>query len=141
MLYVLASPLFVVSRRMTTDHRIGILLRKMRVDEMTKMDSSTPKNKIVIRKFPTIFSNEVTGVPLEQAPGVSSLLSMDDRFVTVIGFSTVEMSEPPVFHTIPRHNSIVFVMAHREAGKRGKISYSQSMSRLHQCLHQRCLRG
>ena len=103
------------------DHRLAILIRKMRGDP--PLAATDPANKTIIHQFPTVFSDKITGVPLHDAPGASVLCSTNDRFMTIADFATVEIGDPPVFHTIPRRDSIVFVLVNREEGKRGKLSW------------------
>lgn len=87
------------------------------------LTSTDPTTRTVIHQFPTVSSDKITGVPLEEAPGASSLCSMSDRFLTLTDYATVEMGDPPVFHTIPKRDAIVFLLVNREEGKRGKLSW------------------
>ena len=105
------------------DKRIDLLLRKMRGDVEPSGGNNSDK-QIVLHNFPTIYSNEVTGTPLDQAPGASSLYDMDDgRFLSVIDFATIELPDVAVYHTIPRRDAITFLVVHRPVGTRGKIRW------------------
>ena len=105
------------------DQRVAILLRKMKGDGPCRGDASLPSSQVVLHQFPTIFSNDVTGIPLEEAPGASTLCATSDNFLILTDFASVEVADPPVYHTIPRRDSIVFILVHREVGKRGKIAW------------------
>lgn len=104
------------------DRRISILLRRMKGDEKDHADLTTTE-KIVLHKLPTVRSDEVTGVPLEQAPGASSLYSVDDKFLSVADFASVKPRDPQIFHTITRRDSIVFVIVVRPEAARGKLAW------------------
>ena len=105
------------------DKRIAILLRKMKGDsEGRTPDGSTLRH--VIHQFPTVFSNEVTGIPLDEAPG-ASLFREDNnnKFLSIAEFATVEHHIAATFHTIARREALVFVIVSRHEQARGKLSW------------------
>ena len=104
------------------DKRIAILLRRMRGDEKDHADL-TSSDKVIIHKLPTVRSDEITGIPLDRAPGASSLYSVDDKFLSVADFASVEPRDPQIFHTITRRDSIVFIIVVRPELARGKLAW------------------
>lgn len=103
------------------DRRISIVRRKMRGDPPEHNDQTIAKT--TLHQFPEVFSNEVTGVELDDAPGASSLGDTGDRFMTIIDFASPEPNSAAVFHTITRRDYIVFVIVSRPESARGKISW------------------
>ena len=104
------------------DNRVAILTRKMRGDPMGRVDLSV-KNTKIIHQLPTIFSNDVTGIPLAEAPGASFLLDANDRFMSVADFASEELNTPTVYHTVARRDALVFIIVTRPEGARGKITW------------------
>ena len=102
------------------DKRIAILLRKMLGDEMDTVDL-TSDNKTIIHDFPTVYSQDVTGVKREDAPGSSTLYAADDsRFLTISDFASIELPDISVFHTVTRRDNLTFVVVYRPENSRGR---------------------
>ena len=105
------------------DKRIAIVLRKMRGDQMDKIDQTLRDNKKIIHQFPTVYSNDVTGIPLSEAPGASYLQEGSEKFISISDFASQEANTPTVFHTITRRDAIVFVIVTRPDNARGKLAW------------------
>lgn len=104
------------------DKRIAILLRKMKGDVEGKVtDGSTQRQ--VLHHFPTVFSNEVTGIPLDEAPGASLIVESKDKFVALAEFATIESNMAETFHTISKKDALVFIIVTRPEHARGKLSW------------------
>ena len=102
------------------DLRIAVMLRKMVGDQETAAGCASTQQ--TVHDFPTVFSNDVTGIPLHEAPGSAALYDTNDdaRFVVIVDFASVERPETAVFHTIARRESITFVLVSRPESARGK---------------------
>ena len=113
----------ITSFRFTPDDdlKVNIALRKMRGDALEK--SSFNNEKHVLHQLPAILSSEVTGVPLTEAPGATSIEDTKDRFLSVADFASQETNAPTVFHTIAKRDAIVFVIVSRPVGARGKLAW------------------
>ena len=113
----------ITSFRFTPDYdrKVGILMRKMRGDPPERISSGSDRN--VLHQFPAVSSADVTGVPLLEAPGATSLTDGKDRFITLADFASKEPNEPTVFHTVARKDAIVFVIVARPHLARGKLSW------------------
>ena len=104
------------------DRRIAILLRKMKGDTEGRItDGSTLRH--VLHQFPTVFSNEVTGIPLDEAPGASLFRDDNDKFLSISEFATVEQHTAATFHTIARREALVFVIVSRHEQARGMLAW------------------
>ena len=104
------------------DKRISILLRKMKGDIEGKVADGSAHRQ-VLHHYPTVFSNEVTGVPLEDAPGASLIDESKDKFVSLAEFATIETNMAETFHTIARREALVFIIVTRSELARGKLSW------------------
>ena len=102
--------------------RTDILLRKMRGDKEGKVTDGSTSTQ-VLHQLPTVFSNEVTGIPLENAPGAVSTDVARDKFVSISEFASLETNTAEVFHTITRRDVLVFIIVTRPKGARGKLSW------------------
>ena len=113
----------ITSFRFTPDDdlKVNIALRKMRGDAIEKASPNNEKH--VLHQLPAVFSNDVTGVPLAEAPGATSIEDTRDRFLSVADFASQEADIPTVFHTIAKRDAIVFVIVSRPVGARGKLSW------------------
>ena len=78
--------------------------------------------KTTVHNFPTVYSQEITGVPVGEAPG-ADLMSEDDRFVAIAEFASVELHQPTIFHTIAKRDAITFLMVSRPVSARGTQSW------------------
>ena len=105
------------------DKRIAIVLRKMRGDQTDRIDQNLRDNKKIMHQFPTIFSNDVTGIPLSEAPGATFLQEGSEKFISISDFASQEINSPTVFHTITRRDAIVFVIVTRPDTARGKLAW------------------
>ena len=114
----------ITSHRFIPDDwkRIALLLRKMRGDDSVNM-ATEATSQLLLHNLPTVTSLKVTGVPLAEAPG-ADLEDMDDRrFITISDFAAVELPDISAYHTIPRRETITFLMVYRQAAARGKPSW------------------
>ena len=74
------------------DRRVAIVLRKMRGDPEHQSVDLTSSNKQILHDLPTVSSEEITGVPLAEAPGADSLCGAEgDRYVSVPDFASTEI--------------------------------------------------
>ena len=106
------------------DKRIGIMLRKMIGDEIPGENEKSADATMTIHSLPFVRSSDVTGVPLDQAPGALQLYETDEsKFVTIADFATAERPDATVYHTIARRENITFIMVHRKESARGKRSW------------------
>lgn len=96
---------------------MAIVLRRILGDE--EQVHYGPHDKRIFHDLPPVSSAEVTGIPLTEAPGASSIQN-DDRFVSIAEFATVEAQEPTTFHTVNKRDSITFLLLFRQEGARGK---------------------
>ena len=112
----------ITSYRFTPDDdaRISLLLRKMKGDNVA---DRTASDKLVVHQLPTVSSEDVTGIPLLDAPGASSMMDARDKFVTIADFASVEARDPTVYHTVTRRDALVFIIVMRPEGSRGKLSW------------------
>ena len=103
------------------DTRIDILLRRIKGDDPDRFLLDTgSEGKTVIHNYPTIYSNEVTGIQWADAPGACHQYEDDDRrYVSVQAFVSVERPDTSVFHVIARRPLITFLMVFREKGMKG----------------------
>ena len=103
------------------DKRIEIVLRKMIGDDDLDGGRKTSSADIIIHDFPTVSSYDVTGVPLDQAPGAALMFTADDtRFVSIAEFATVERPDVTAYHTITRRDNMTFILVYRPEKARGK---------------------
>ena len=102
------------------DLRIAVMLRKMVGNQETA--AGCINTGITTHDFPTVFSSDVTGIPLQEAPGSAELYNMNDdaRFVVIVDFATVERPETAVYHTVTRRESITFILVSRPETALGK---------------------
>lgn len=85
------------------------------------MNKEKPSDSFLIHDFPTVTSESITGIPLDQAPGAASQYNLEDsRFVTIADFATAERPDRTVYHTIARRESITFLLVYRPSHTRGK---------------------
>ena len=104
------------------DQRIAIMLRKMvGDDEDGRKKSQEGDSELIIHDFPTVVSSDVTGTPLDQAPGAAQTYEADDsKFISVVDFATVERPDASVYHTITRRDTTTFLLVYRPENARGK---------------------
>ena len=80
--------------------------------------------KLIVDNYPTIKSQDVTGIPAEEAPGADLLSPADDnRYAMIADFATVEQQKPTIYHTITKRDSITFLLLHRPTTARGKCRW------------------
>ena len=103
------------------DQRIAVVLRKMKGDQLDRFD--VKDNKKIMHQLPTIYSNDVTGIPLSEAPGASFLQESNEKFISISDFASQEANAPTVFHTITRRDAIVFIIVTRPENARGKLAW------------------
>ena len=114
----------VTSHRFVPDDckRIALLLRKMRGDEIVATDGNMSGSHIN-HNLPTVASNDVTGIPLAEAPGADAEDTDERRFITIADFAAVELPDTSVFHTITRRDTTTFMVVYRPLSARGKMSW------------------
>ena len=100
------------------EKRVDILRRKMVGDPPL----ATPDSQLTTyHDFPTVFSHEVTGIPLDEAPGADGACQTNDtRFVVLAEFATVDRPDTTAYHTILKREAITFLLVYRPAQTRGK---------------------
>ena len=74
-------------------------------------------NMIEVHNFPTVFSAEVTGVPLDSAPGANAAWD-EEHFITITDFPDAYPPERASLHSIQRRPSITFLLLCRQTGTR-----------------------
>ena len=113
----------ITSFRFTPDDdlKVDIVRRKMRGEAIMKPTYNNEKH--AVHQLPTISSEDVTGIPLAEAPGATSIEDTRDRFISVADFATPEDDEPTIFHTIAKKDAIVFVIVTRKMGAKGRRSW------------------
>ena len=106
------------------DRRVAIVLRKMRGDPEHQNVDLTSNNKQILHDLPTITSEEITGIPLSEAPGADSLCGVEgDRYVSVPDFASTEIPDSTVQHTVSRRDSLAFLIVARSTATRGKKTW------------------
>ena len=98
------------------DRRVTILLRKIQGDSNELCDSSSALK--IVHNFPTVFSNDVTGIPLQQAPGAQAGWD-EDKYLSMPELASTDPPEDSVIHPIPKKESVAFILIARDAGIRG----------------------
>ena len=101
------------------DQRIAIVRRKMLGDDVTNPASD---ENIIIHNLPTIFSQDVTGISADKAPGADAAFD-DERFISVADFASAEINQPTTFHTIAKRDAVTFLVVYRRIELRGKLSW------------------
>ena len=121
----------ITSFRFTPDDdlKVDIVRRRLRGDPIEKATYNNEKH--VLHQLPAVSSHDVTGIPLAEAPGATSIEDTKDRFISVADFASQERGDPTVFHTITKRDAIVFLIVSRPAGARGKIAWD--LPALSQC--------
>ena len=96
------------------DRSVSILLQKIQGD---KEQADPASNLKTLHNFPTVFSADVTGIPLDKAPGAQAQWD-DARFISVPDFASLPPEEAAI-HPITRRETIPFLLISRMAGIRG----------------------
>ena len=101
------------------DRKLGILRRRVIGDpESIQLPGSGTR---VTHDLPTVFSNEITGVELLQAPGsAEACMASDARFAVIAEFATVDRPDTTTYHTIQKREAITFLLMYRPEQSRGK---------------------
>ena len=121
----------VTSHRFTPEDefRVSLVLRKMIGDDNHSGSNNnnifgSDGEKLIVHNYPRIRSQDVTGIPAEEAPGADLLSPADDnRYATITDFATVEQQEPTIYQTITKRDSITFLLLHRPITARGKCRW------------------
>ena len=113
----------ITSQRFVPDseQKVQMVLRRMLGDENAGV-VDTP-GQVIHHDLPTIYSHEVTGIPISEAPGADLMMDEDDRYVSIAEFATLETNQPTAFHTITRRDAVTFMMVYRPVGAHGKGSW------------------
>lgn len=74
---------------------------------------------MTIKKLPTVFSSDKTGVPLDKAPGAQPNWDTE-RFVTVT--ELLSTWPDPILHSVPKNNVLVFLLLSRPIHSRARWS-------------------
>ena len=105
----------VTSAKFTPDDqkRVKIVLRKILGDPDGIPDfsrsSELPRGEEIIHNFPTVTSEEVTGVPLHAAPGASE--STDSRqFMSIIDFASPPEFQAAKYFTVAKKEFLPFLI-------------------------------
>ena len=105
----LTSPKFLPD----DDKRVGILFRKIH-GESIHSDSARGSKLVHLHDFPPVSSEEVTGIPLTEAPGADKKME-DDNFVKIAEFATIPPSGVNCFRTVTKKASISFILLAKSA--------------------------
>ena len=121
----------VTSIKFTPDDpkRIHIVLRKMLGEpfDMPDLSYTSPNEngQEIQHNFPTVSSADVTGVPLDRAPGAAGESVDFKHFLILADFASSSMTSPTIMITVPKKDLIPFVIAmmpeHAPAGTRWEL--------------------
>ena len=97
--------------------RVDMVLKKIVGDRIGKTsDAFRDNEQEEIHNLPTIYSNEVTGVPLQDAPGAAT--TVDDRkFLTLAEFASKRAPLTQTFRSIPKKEIVPFVLIYKDERK------------------------
>ena len=97
--------------------RVDMVLKKIVGDRIGKVsDAFRDEEQEEIHTFPTVFSNEVTGVPLMEAPGAESTVD-NKQFITLAEFASKRAPLTQTFRSIPKKEVIPFVLIYKDEKK------------------------
>lgn len=83
---------------------------------------STNGNMVEVHNYPTVFSTDVTGVPLEEAPGANPSWD-EEHYITITDFPDAYPPERASLHSIQRRPSITFLLLCRQTGTRNRWEF------------------
>ena len=99
-------------------NRVDMVLRKIVGDRQTKISDtfSNDTHKEEIHDFPMVSSEEITGIPLKDAPG--AITDVDNKkFITLTEFASLRPSIAQTFRSIPKKDAVPFVLIYKDARK------------------------
>ena len=106
----ISSPRFIPEDR----QRVDIVMRKIVGDRPINFTTTNkPGERIENHFYPVVSSHDVTGIPLEQAPGVASE-SDDKKFITLAELASIRPPKKQNFHSVPIKDAIPFVIIYKD---------------------------
>lgn len=91
------------------DIRVELLFRKIHGESLHADKGKRNSDLIHLHDLPPVISTEVTGTPLNQAPGADRLLQ-EDNFVKLAEFATLPPSGAMTFRTVTKWPAIEFIL-------------------------------
>ena len=103
-----------------TDEKVDLVIQTILGENEGREKRLAPS--LTLHTLPTVHSSDVTGIEPAAAPGARPMED-DDKFITVVDFTSKYPPERQVLHSVPKKTSIVFLLLSRPALSRKRWSF------------------